>query len=82
VNEKQSLNLLRSVLTGTAITPGEDGYDDARATWDTAVEHRPQLVVMPETSSDVVAAVQYAQEHGLPVAVQGTGHGPIFGCTD
>jgi FAD/FMN-containing dehydrogenase len=75
-----SVNLLRSVLKGPAYLPGDVGYEEMRATWDLAVEHRPALIVAPEEPADVIAAVRFARKHELPVAVQGAGHGPIFGC--
>jgi FAD/FMN-containing dehydrogenase len=38
------------------------------------------VIVAPEEPADVIAAVRFARKHELPVAAQGTGHGPIFGC--
>lgn len=42
-----------------------------------SVRHRPALVVAAENVQDVVEAVKYAIAHGLPVAVQATGHGAV-----
>jgi hypothetical protein len=59
--------------------PVYDGRDPAAATeaaaFNTAVTHRPAVVVAATSGRDVAAAVRYASEEGLPVAVQGTGHG-------
>jgi FAD/FMN-containing dehydrogenase len=57
------------------VFPGERGWDDGRRAWNLAVDQRPAVVALPETVDDVVAAVGYARELGLRIAVQGTGHG-------
>ena len=57
------------------VFPGDPGWDDARRAWNLAVDQRPAVVALPETVDDVVAAVEYARELGLRIAVQGTGHG-------
>ena len=57
------------------VFPGEPGWDDARRAWNLAVDQRPAVVALPESVDDVVAAVSYARELGLRIAVQGTGHG-------
>jgi FAD/FMN-containing dehydrogenase len=55
--------------------PGDDEYDAQRATWSGALDQRPAIVAEAETPADVRAAVVTAQEHGLALAVQATGHG-------
>ncbi len=55
--------------------PGEPAYDAHRATWSGGIDPRPAVVAEASTPSDVRAAVLIAQEHGLPFAVQATGHG-------
>ena len=69
------LAALRARLEGELVTPGDRGWDDARQTWNLAVDQRPELVVFPAGPEDVVAAVEYANGNGLAVAAQGTGHG-------
>jgi FAD/FMN-containing dehydrogenase len=60
---------------GAIHLPGDDDYDAQRATWSGALDQRPALIAEAETPADVRAAVVTAQEHGLPLAVQATGHG-------
>ncbi|MGH9159854.1 MAG: FAD-binding protein [Vicinamibacteraceae bacterium] len=70
------LEALRASLQGHALVPGDDGYERARRTWDAATfDQHPAIVVMPAVTADVVSAVGFAREHGLPIAVQGAGHG-------
>ena len=59
---------------GPAVLPGEDGWDDARQAWNLCADQRPAAVALPASAEDVVAVVQFARDHGLRVAAQGTGH--------
>ncbi|MFE3000642.1 FAD-binding oxidoreductase [Nocardia sp. NPDC059246] len=61
--------------TGPVFQPGDSGYDAEIAGFQTAYTHRPAVVVGAAHAEDVRAAVEYAARHGLPVAVQNTGHG-------
>lgn len=67
---------IESLFTdGPVIRPGDDGYDDERAGYNLIVEHHPAVIVGATGLADVAAAVCYARDHGLAVAVQATGHG-------
>lgn len=63
-----------------------DGADPAAAPhlagFNTAVSHRPAVVVVAESPGDVAAAVRYARAEGLSVAVQATGHGAVAPAAD
>jgi FAD/FMN-containing dehydrogenase len=72
--------LLRGSLRGTALTPGETGYDEARQPWNLNVDQRPALVALVVGAADVVACVAFAREQALPLAVQSTGHGIAYPC--
>ncbi|MGW4354523.1 FAD-binding protein, partial [Nocardia sp. NPDC004582] len=61
--------------TGPVFQPGDTGYDAEIAGFQTAYTHRPAVIVAAAHAQDVRAAVEYAARHGLPVAVQATGHG-------
>lgn len=62
-------------VVGPVLRPGDGGYDDEVRGFQTAYRHRPDVVVGATCAEDVVAAVRYARERGLPVGVQATGHG-------
>jgi hypothetical protein len=68
---------LNGDFAGTVVTPGEDGWDDARAAWNLAVDQHPAAVAYVETAGDVAAVVGFARSNGLHVAPQGTGHGAM-----
>lgn len=60
--------------------PGESGYEVTR--FNTAVQERPAAVVNASSADDVVEAVRYAVDQGLPVAVQATGHATTASADD
>lgn len=70
---------LRARLDGEIVTPIDASWDEARQAWNLAVDQRPAAVVYAESADDVVATVNFARDHGLRVAPQGTGHnaGPL-----
>ena len=81
--EPQQIEALRTRLQGNVYVPGDAGYDTACQTWDAKTfDQHPAIVVMPTVSSDVVAAVNFAQENSLSIAVQGAGHGHPYPADD
>ena len=61
-------------FTGTTIGASDVGYDDAREVFNGMVDHRPELIMRCERTSDVVAALAVAHNESLPVSVYGGGH--------
>ncbi len=59
---------------GFVARPGEDGYDEARLIWNGMFTKRPGLVLRCLGTAGVMAAVRFARQHGLLVAVRGGGH--------
>ena len=53
---------------------GDDGVEEATRIWNGMIETKPAGVVRPAGVADVVRALEYAAEAGLPVAVRGGGH--------
>jgi len=77
-----ALDILRRQVAGPVLTPADTDYDTEIAAWNLITTHRPQIVVGAVCAEDVKAAVRYAVEHGLSVAVQATGHGASFPVND
>ena len=59
---------------GELIAPDHPAYDSARAVWNGAVDRHPRLIARCRGSADVVAAVRFARDHRLEIAVRGGGH--------
>jgi FAD/FMN-containing dehydrogenase len=59
---------------GELLTPGDDGYDEARKVWNGAIDRRPALIARCTGTADVAAALRLGRERGLPIAVRGGGH--------
>lgn len=67
---------LQEQLSGTVYQPEDEGYDTARMPWNlTFAAQHPALVVKAANTADIVAAMNFANEHDLGVALQATGHG-------
>jgi FAD/FMN-containing dehydrogenase len=65
---------LEAALRGQLVRPGDATYDAVRQVWNGMVDKRPQLIARCAGVADVVAAVNFGREHGLPIAVRGGGH--------
>jgi FAD/FMN-containing dehydrogenase len=72
---KVEAELLRAGVRGPVILPADPGYDAARAIWNGAIDRRPACIVRCTGVADVVAAVDFARERDLLVAVRSGGHG-------
>jgi FAD/FMN-containing dehydrogenase len=59
---------------GEVIGPDHPGYEQARLVWNAMIDRRPGLILRCADTSDVVAAVDVAREHGLAPAVRCGGH--------
>jgi FAD/FMN-containing dehydrogenase len=78
-----TMEQLRERARGAVIGLGDDGYEDARVVYNAMIDRRPRVVVRCSDAGDVIAAVDFARENGLDLAVRGGGHSvPGFGTVD
>ncbi len=73
MSESRHDHLARAVR-GAVLTPGDAGYDAARALWNARFDRRPDLIVRCTNADDVRAAVNFARDTGLRLSVKGGGH--------
>jgi FAD/FMN-containing dehydrogenase len=73
---QRRIERLRDTLDGTVVTPQDSGYAAALRIWNRDREERPAVIVRCASSDDVVAALRFAREQDLPIAVRGGGYTP------
>ena len=59
---------------GDLITEDHARYDEARAVWNGVIDRRPRLIARCTTTADIAAAVRFARDRHLEIAVRGGGH--------
>ncbi len=69
----QHLDQLRRAC-GEVITPDDGIYDEARRLWNAIHDRRPAVIARPTTPEGVAAAIQFARDHDLELAVRSGGH--------
>src|SRR6266704_771559 len=69
------LEKLQARLAGAVAVAGSEGYNEAIAIWNGAIDRHPAVAVRCANSADVASAVSFARERGLEVSVRGGGHG-------
>jgi FAD/FMN-containing dehydrogenase len=65
---------LGGALRGQVLVATSPGYDTARRTWNGTIDRRPACIVRCAGVADVVAAVRFARDNDLEIAVRGGGH--------
>ena len=74
---------LIAAVRGAVIQPGDPGYDEARMVYNAMIDKHPALIVRARDVADVIAAVNFAREQGLLLAIRGGGHnGPGLGTVE
>ena len=68
------LEVLHEEFCGELIIPGDPRYDDSRAVFNAMIDRRPALIARCATTGDVAAAVRFARETKLVLAVRSGGH--------
>lgn len=61
-------------LRGEALTPGDEGYDEARVIFNAMHDRKPGMIVKATGTADVVDCVRFAAANGLLLAIRSGGH--------
>jgi len=67
-------------FAGDLLRPGDDGYDEARRSYNGLIDRSPALIARCRGEADIAAAVALARETGLDVSIRGGGHSVAGRC--
>ena len=78
-----TVDKLREQVRGDVITKDDERYEEARKVRNGMIDKHPEVIVRPVNAGDVIAAVNFAREGRLDLAIRGGGHSvPGFGTGD
>jgi FAD/FMN-containing dehydrogenase len=81
--DASALSSFRDAFSGDVVLPDDSDYDGARRVWNATADRHPAVVARCAAEADVAAAVRFAREHDLLVAVRGGAHSyPGFSTCD
>jgi FAD/FMN-containing dehydrogenase len=69
-----SIEKLRGDFHGQLILSGDAGYERSRVVWNAIADRYPALIARCTRVEDVSAAIRFARERDLVIAVRGGGH--------
>lgn len=72
--EETQVQALQGSLRGKLFTPQDEEYDTIRAIYNGMIDRRPALIAQCVDVADVITAVNFARDTGIPLAIRGGGH--------
>jgi len=72
--DRAALGELAGSFRGELTQPADAGYDEHRRVWNGSIDRHPALIAHCAGTDDVIAAIRFARQTGLPLAVRGGGH--------
>jgi FAD/FMN-containing dehydrogenase len=81
--DEAAVQNLAAAMRGPLIQPGDPSYDAARTVYNAMIDKRPALIAQCVDVADVIAAVNFARDNHVLVAIRSGGHnGPGLGTCD
>lgn len=81
--DQATIEAFKASLRGQLIMPEDKEYDAVRAVYNAMIDRRPGMIARCTDVSDVMAAVNFARDNDLLVAIRGGSHnGPGLGTCD
>ena len=81
--DKDQAAAFKAAFRGDVIEKGDPRYDEARSLYNAMIDKKPALIARVADVADVIAAVNFARENDLLLAIRGGGHnGPGLGSCD
>ena len=79
-----TLEAFKARLRGELLQANDAGYETARQVYNGMIDRHPRLIVRCANVADVIAAVHFARDNDMLVAVRGGGHngGGLGTCDD
>ena len=72
--DQEAVHDLQATLSGTLSSRHDEDYDNARKVWNGMIDKYPALIVRCMDATNVIAAITFAREQDLAVAVRSGGH--------
>src|SRR5207248_1033692 len=72
--DERALETLAAGYRGEIVRPDDPSYEEHRQVWNGSIDRHPAVIARCTGVADVIAAVRFGRETGLPVAVRGGGH--------
>lgn len=77
---RPDLDALRGGFGGDVLADGDAAYEEARSIFNSMIAKRPAAIAQCESAADIRAALAFARDNGLEIAVRGGGHSVAGAC--
>jgi FAD/FMN-containing dehydrogenase len=83
VLDESTVEQFKAALRGELVQPVDPSYDEARKVFNGMIDKHPRMIARCSDVADVIAAVNFARENDVLLAVRGGGHnGAGWGVAD
>ena len=82
--QQEAITEFKGQLRGELIEPHDTRYEEARKVYNAMISRKPRLIAKCADVADVITAVHFGQQQGLPVSIRSGGHnaGGLGVCDD